>query len=127
MYVKFAQAAAAALVLAGCQGISFDSNLNPNRIVEYYKPSTVETLSDEDLENASYQSLGQVIGLSCQINPEDFIANETDARNDARLKAVDLGANGIVFKKCIRTEETLACHESVTCYAEAISLKADEQ
>lgn len=126
MYVKFALPLAA-LLLAGCQGVSFESNLNPGRIVEYYKPSTVETLTDEDLENASYKSLGQVVGLSCQIKPEDFIANETDARNDARLKAADLGANGIIFRKCIRAEETLACTESVTCYAEAVSLKEDDQ
>ena len=63
--------------------------------------------------------------MACQINDRDYIATEADARTEARIKAVDAGANAIRFGKCVRIENTPACKVSVTCYGDALSI--DEQ
>lgn len=112
----------AALMLNACQEVSFDSNLNPQNFVEYAKPSRVEVYTNESILEHKYRSLGLVTGLACQEDPDDFIARESEARTDARIQAADMGANGIIFNKCIRLEKTQACYVSVTCYAEALQV-----
>ncbi len=112
--------AVASCILAGCTGYSFQSNLNPNNFKEYYKPSAVDVVTDEDLQGKPYKSKGMVTGLSCQVKEGDVVATDADARTDARLKAVDLNANAIRFKKCVRLENTPACLVSWSCYADAL-------
>ncbi len=119
--------ALASLCLASCQGgVSFESNLDPNNVIDYLKPGSLEEVTYQELGDRPYISKGFVAGLSCQVKERDFIANETDARNDARNKAVELGANAIVFNKCIRVQKTEACLESVTCYADALFVKEED-
>ena len=84
--------------------------------------ATVDVYSSEELANHRYRSLGMVSGLACQETEVDFIARESEARTDARIKAANMGANGIVFGKCVRLEKTAACNVSVTCYGEAFKV-----
>ncbi|MCR5537442.1 MAG: exopolysaccharide synthesis regulator RcsF [Succinivibrio sp.] len=113
------------LALCGCESFTFDSNLSPKRFVDYYKPSTVDEVSEAELTKLRHKDLGTVEGLSCQVKEDDYIATEADARTDARVKAAAKGANAIRFGKCTRLEATPACKVSVTCYAEAFIV--DEQ
>ncbi len=124
--MKFCILILASLMLSACSGVSFHTNLDPSNIKEYYKPSAVEVIDSEaDLDNRSYFVITQVKGMACQINDRDYIATEADARTEARIKAVDAGANAIRFGKCVRIENTPACKVSVTCYGDALSI--DEQ
>ncbi len=117
---------ALAVLTGGCTGYSFDANINPMHVIDYLKPALLEEVTYDDLGDRPYISKGVVAGLSCRINERDFIANETDARNDARDKAVELDANAIVFLQCVRLEDTPACLESVTCYADALFVQEQE-
>ena len=110
----------AGLLIGGCGNFEFKSNLHPDNFRKYYKPSQVSEMTYAEVEKYDYHSFGSVSGLSCQINEIDVPATEAAARTEARLKAVDLGANTIVFGKCIKLKNTPACYVSVTCYADAI-------
>lgn len=109
----------AAVLLSACSNVSFESNLNPQNFKEYYKPASVDDYTQEEIAKHRYHSLGMVSGIACQEKESDFIARESEARTAARIKAADMGANGIVFGKCVRLEKTQACNVSVTCYGEA--------
>ena len=119
-------AALLAVLLGGCQDVAFETNLDPDNFTEYFKPSSVEVYTNESILQNRFKSLGLVTGLACQETEDDFIARESEARTDAKLKAADLGANGIVFGKCIRLEKTAACVVSVTCYGEAFQVAQDK-
>lgn len=116
---------AAVAVLSGCSGYAFHSNLSPENFREYYKPSGVTVLSDEEFAATAYKSKGLVSGLSCQAREQDPVATQSEARTQARIKAVDLNANGIHFKKCVKLENTPACLVSYTCYADALVIPED--
>lgn len=111
-----------AVLLSGCQDVAFESNLSPKNFEEYLKPAMVEVYTDQSILKHRYHSMGMVSGLACQETPDDFIARESEARTTARVKAAEMGANGIVFGKCIRLEKTASCAVSVTCYGEAFKV-----
>ena len=119
-------AALLAVLLGGCQDVAFETNLDPDNFTEYFKPSSVEVYTNESILQHRFKSLGLVTGLACQETEDDFIARESEARTDAKLKAADLGANGIVFGKCIRLEKTAACVVSVACYGKAFQVAQDK-
>ncbi len=110
------------LLLSACGSFEFKTNLDPSNFREYYKPSQVTEMTEAQIEEYDYHSFGSVEGLSCQITERDAIATEERARTNAKLKAVDAGANAIVFGKCVKLQNTPACLVSVTCYADAIKL-----
>lgn len=116
-----------AFLLTSCSNFEFSTNLDPSNFKEYFKPSYVNEYSEAELAKIPNRSLGTVSGLSCQIKEQDAIANEADARTDARVKAVDKGANAIVFGKCVRLENTPACLVSITCYADALVVDEKQQ
>ena len=109
--------------ICGCSLFSFDSNLNPDNFSEFYKNVKLETYKNNELAKLDYVDLGTVEGLSCQIKEDDPVANESDARDDARKKAVNQDANGIIFSSCIALSNTPACTTSVSCYARIIYVK----
>ncbi len=119
---KILISALAAWCCAGCENFTFTSNLDPDNFTEYYKPSMVETVTEDELQNVRHKSLGMVTGLACQAKERDYIATEADARTDAKVKAADMGADAIKMGRCVRLENTPACKVSITCYAEAYSL-----
>ncbi len=113
------------LLLSGCSSYSFHTNLDPENFKEYYKPSGVTKVDDEILQNKPYKNKGMVTGLSCQARKNDPVATAAEARTDAKIKAVDLNANAIRFKKCVRLENTPACAVSWSCYADALIINED--
>lgn len=112
--------AAGLMALTACSGVSVHTNLDPENFTEYYKPSTVEVTTYEELGNTPYVHLGTLSGLSCQVKSDDFPANASDARTDLRRKAADAGANALVPGKCVTAKDTGACSISVTCYGDAL-------
>lgn len=110
---------AASLLVSACQDVAVETNISPKNFEEYFKPASVDVYTKDTILEQRYHSLGMVAGLACQEKPEDFIARESEARLDALVQAADMGANGIVYGKCIRLERTQACYVSVTCYGEA--------
>lgn len=116
---------ALSLMVCGCEHFTFETNLSPKRFTDYYKPSTVEEVTEEQLTKLRHKDLGTVEGLACQVKENDYIATEADARTAAKRKAADKGANAISFGHCTRLVDTPACRVSVTCYAEAFIV--DEQ
>ena len=109
----------AASMLAGCSSYSFHTNLSPDNVAEYFTPSAVDVMDKDELLKYNSKALGSVSGLSCQADERDFIANEADARTDARIKAARMGANAIVFNKCVVVTDSPSCLKSVTCYGQA--------
>lgn len=107
------------LVFSGCSSFSVSTNLDPSNVTNYFKPSAIDVLTQDEIAMYNAKSIGAIAGLSCQIDKRDFIANESDARTDAKLKAADNGANALVFSKCVVLDNTPACLKSVTCYGEA--------
>ena len=66
--------ALASLCLASCQGgVSFESNLDPNNVIDYLKPGSLEEVTYQELGDRPYISKGFVAGLSCQVKERDFI------------------------------------------------------
>ena len=121
-FILWGLACATPVLLNACQDVSFESNLNPQNFTEYFKPSSVEVYTEDTIKEHRYHSLGLVTGLACQENEDDFVARASEARTDARIKAADMGANGIVFEQCITLKKTKACNVSVTCYGEAFKV-----
>lgn len=109
-----------AILLNGCNTeYSVHTNLDPQNIKDYFEISKVSEMDKESIYKVRNKSLGLVVGRACQLNEDDYIAKESDAKLDARQKALDLGANAIVYDKCIVLEKTPSCLKSVTCYSEA--------
>ncbi|MGN0901958.1 MAG: Rcs stress response system protein RcsF [Succinivibrio sp.] len=109
-----------ALCAAGCSNFEFKTNIDPSNFKEYFKPSAVEEVTDEELATKPSRSLGVVSGLSCQEDENKPVATEADARTKARLAAVDKGANAVRFGKCVHLENTKSCRVSITCFADAL-------
>lgn len=116
-------AAAAALCLSACSGVSVQTNLNPGNFTDYFKASTVDVVQEDELEGKTYAVIGPVHGLSCQTDADDFPANETDARTALLRKAADKGANAVTIHKCVQAKDTGVCALSVTCYGDALYVK----
>ena len=117
---KIISCAMLAMSLCACESVAVNTNLDPQNFKDYYKASAVTDNTYEELSGKSYKSLGFVRGISCQLNPNDFPANEADARTQARRNAADLGANSVVFGKCVKIQKSPSCEVSVTCYADAL-------
>jgi|SRR5574344_21888 RcsF protein len=110
-------------LLSGCSYFSFESNLDPKNIKDYFAQSSVEVYSDKDLVDLDYAEVGSIEGLSCQATSLEAPASEAIARTDAKKQAAEKGANGIVFSKCIKLENTPSCVSSVSCYARMVYIK----
>ncbi len=112
------------LMLAGCASqYTFNSNLDAKAINEYFKPSEVRVYQDNNQPIGTYNTLGLVEGESCQQKEGDIPANFTDARTQARKKAADLNANGIIIKTCtLLSQEALGSSSSQRCVTKAICI-----
>ncbi len=115
----------ALFAVSGCSYFSFDTNLNPDNIEDYFAKANIKVYKNSELRDLNYESLGTVEGISCQTSSDEPEANERDARIDAREKAHMRRANGIVYTSCVALEDTPVCLTSVSCYARALYVKED--
>ncbi|MBR9727408.1 Rcs stress response system protein RcsF [Shewanella intestini] len=117
-------ALASTLLLSACAGdYAFKSNLDGDAINEYFKPGDVTLFTDGQLPKGQYKILGLVEGLSCQHTENEVPATKRQARTQARRKAADLGANGMIVQNCHLIEEPdNTCHTQAMCVGKAIQL-----
>jgi RcsF protein len=110
------------VLLSACSSdYTFNSNLDGEAIDEYFKPTSVELYIDGASPKGPYEIVGLVEGESCQETESGVPANIADARTQARKKAVELGANGLIVKKCLLTEQkTNTCYTQAFCVGQAI-------
>lgn len=115
--------------LTGCANDwSFSSNLDKENFVDYYKHTSVKVVTEQQAEEIGYQLVGSVEGESCQesndLPPPDIAA----ARTDARRKAADLDANGVIIDICtsIQPEGDTVCVNTIVCFGRAVLLATTE-
>ena len=112
------------LCLSGCSWFSFSSNIDPDNFTEYYRAAGIEQYTKADLDKFdSYEDLGDIEGISCQVTEKDAEPVEALARRYLLESAADLGANAVIMGKCIELENTLHCLKEYTCYARALKVK----
>jgi RcsF protein len=116
----------AAFFLIGCSNYKFSSNVDKENFEEYFKPSHVTIYSKSDLKDLEYKLLGVVQGSSCQQESNELPADIKEARTNARINAVDMNANGIVFQSCINFEADKTCLSNIICYGRAIDVTENE-
>lgn len=95
------------------------TNLDKKNFRDYFSPSAVKIYQSEQDFPRRYKELGLVEGESCQQQEHLELPNEIDARTDARQKAYDKGANGIIFSGCTLIENDQAdrvCVRTRVCY-----------
>ncbi|WP_144213810.1 Rcs stress response system protein RcsF [Shewanella donghaensis] len=121
-------AISSAVLLSGCAGeYSFNTNLDSEAIDEYFKPANVALFKDNDRPQSAFNILGLVEGHSCQETENGVPATIADARTDARKKAAELGANGLIVKKCMLTEQKVDnCFSEAFCVGQAITIDAPQ-
>lgn len=110
------------LLLTACAGdYAFKSNLDPKAIDEYFKVGEVTVYEGNNQPKGSYAIIGLAEGEVCQELANDAPASIQDARTEARKKAADMGANGIIIKQClIIDEQDKACISRSLCIGQAI-------
>ncbi|MFD1098511.1 Rcs stress response system protein RcsF [Shewanella litorisediminis] len=120
--LKTATALAVALLMSACASdYQFSSNLDPKAFNEYFKAGEVTLFEGENQPTGRYEILGLVDGEACQATPQDVPATLADARTDARRKAADKGANGLIIKNCtLITEAGGGCETRSLCVGQAI-------
>lgn len=81
--------------------------------------------NEGQLSGTQYSIVNMVEGISCKNKTWDHAATKTDAVNQAKYWARQLGADGVLNVQCELprgTTNTYNCWESITCTAQAIKL-----
>ncbi|WKE64505.1 Rcs stress response system protein RcsF [Gallaecimonas kandeliae] len=116
------------LLLAGCAShYEVNTNLDKDRIHDYFAPGQVQLLGSDALAGKRYQVLGMVSGEACQEKANEPPAKQSDARTDARAKAAKLGANALVIRQCLTLtgkEAAPGCLSQAICQGQAIQIEA---
>jgi len=110
------------LSASACSNFQFSSNLDKKNIDDYFKPSKAKIYEKSDLLDLEYSVLGAVEGSSCQLAVNEHPADIREARTNARINAVALNANGIVFQTCINFEQDKSCISNIICYGRALDV-----
>lgn len=107
--------------LSGCAGfgqVERVADLAPEQLRQIH---SIRIVTGAD--NITYKSLGMIKGLSCKGSPYSGASAQEDALMQLKIKAVKLGANGILFPTCshdVSVDWSNNCWESWVCMAEAI-------
>ena len=106
-------------LLTSCAQVSdVSTNLDKKNFKQYFSPSKVKIVDDENQFEGKYKMVGLVEGEDCQVKPHHATPDPIEARTMARGKAYDLGANAIVFSGCT-TVKTDRCLANLICYGKA--------
>lgn len=115
------------ILAAGCSTFQMHTNLDKENFTDYFKPSSVQILTKEQVLSLNALQLGTVEGESCQANDTQPVPSKTEAETISRRKAADLGGNAIVFGKCIEMPASSECKASVICYGQAYKTETTKQ
>lgn len=126
-FFNFSLLALSSFFLFGCGVINFSSNIDPSNFKEYYKSSLVKLYSKDELVNLEqYDDLGAVEGIDCQINSLFPMPKESVAKKNMLEQSYDLGANAVIFDKCVSISDTLNCEHEISCFGRALKLNDDK-
>jgi RcsF protein len=119
---KTFSASAIILLLSACAGeYAFNSNLDSKAINEYFKVGDVTLYEGSSFPSGKYDIIGLAEGEFCQEHANGAPASIEEARTEARKQAADMGANGLIIKQCMLTEEQdSACYSRSLCVGQAI-------
>ncbi len=104
-----------ALLSACAQKYSVTTNVDKENFKEYFSPSKVKIYQNEQDISGEFKLIGLVEGDDCQRKAHLAAPDEIIARTQARKKAFDNGANGIIFTSCIDIESK-SCVAQRVCY-----------
>ena len=82
--------------------------------------------NESQLSQMKYSVMNVVEGISCKNKTWDPAATKTDAINQAKYWAREMGADALINIQCDQprgTTTTYNCWESITCTAQAIKIK----
>jgi hypothetical protein len=113
--------------LAGCAG-PFVSVKNINRLPIETKSRvlSIPIYNESQLLDKKYRIINIVEGISCKNKIWDPPATKTDAINQAKYWAFEIGADALLNIQCEYprgTTNTYNCWESITCTAQAIKIE----
>lgn len=116
-----------AFLLAGCVGPLVNVK-NIDKLPAETKRSVLSMpiYNEAQLVNKKYDIINVVEGISCKNKMWDHPATKTDAINQAKYWAFEMGADALLNIQCEYprgTTTTYNCWESITCIAQAIKLK----
>ncbi|MFT6926953.1 MAG: RcsF protein [Psychromonas sp.] len=122
LMLRFIIISFAALLSAACSNLNFSSNIDKKNFDEYFKPSQVTVYEKSQLQDLDYKFIAAVDGSSCQQEENDRPADIKEARTNARIKAAEMKANGIVFQSCLTFERDASCVSNIICYGRAFDV-----
>jgi len=111
-----------ALLSTSCSNLDFSSNVDKKNFDDYFKPSQVTVYEKSQLQGLDYKFIAAVDGSSCQQEEKDRPADIREARTNARIKAAEMKANGIVFQSCLTFERDSSCVSNIICYGRALDV-----
>ncbi len=111
-------------LLASCIGIfllsscakqyAVSSNVDGKNFSEYFSPSEVTIYENEQSISEKFKLIGIIEGEDCQLKPHFAAPDPIIARTNARRKAFEQGANGIIFTGCTEIKSK-ACIAQLVC------------
>lgn len=124
---RFIITALTTILLTACGHFDFSSNVDKQNFENYFKPSQVTVYEKSQLADLDYQFIGAVEGSSCQEAEKDRPADIKEARTNARIRAAEMNANGIVFQSCLTFKKDSACVSNIICYGRAIDVSLPDK
>ena len=82
--------------------------------------------NESQLQNKSYKIINIVEGISCKNKVWDHAATKTNAINQSKYWAYEMGADALLNIQCEQPRGTTTsynCWESITCTAQAIKFE----
>jgi len=115
------------LFLTGCAGPRVAvKNINQLSIETRRQVLSMPIYNESQLFGKKYSVINVVEGISCKNKVWDPAATKTDAINQAKYWAYEIGADGLLNIQCDfprGTTTTYNCWESITCTAQAIKFE----
>lgn len=113
-------------ILAGCVGPLVPvKKMDDLDFVTKRNVLSLPIYNENQLFQKRYSVINVVEGISCKNKTWDRAATKTDAINQAKYWAHEMGANGLLNIQCDHprgTTTTYNCWESITCTAQAIKV-----
>ncbi len=120
------------LLLSACHhSYNLTTNIDKDNFKTYFSASQVHIYPNEQAIKTNYRLIGLVEGEDCQKKSHHAQPSKVNARTDARKKAYQRQANGIIFTSCVIiptvkpiNKKAPACIATQVCYAKAYQISS---
>lgn len=123
MFVRALSALSLVTLLAGCsQSYSVNSNLDKDRISDYFSSRSIDIYDRNDEPNKAYKVVSIITGDSCQRSRNDPPASAEEGRQQLRQQAHQFKADAIISAQCysLPPDDEDICYSRFTCFGEAV-------